>query len=205
MSLVYHQGFDENGNVIAPQFFTDAMSDMAGTFNGSLDRDNFAQADIRLGDVSGFLEEVFVRFHETASVAGPDMTVTEWQPVGAVEFTALQDGHYDYHGAWAWQWDGSYSHVPVGARPDRTDTYDTLMLRLSADGMVILVAGPFEDGAKKWATYLCGSIQLPAGFHRFEVACMVARRIAQNGQVDGVCTNAITSISGDDVIIQRIR
>ena len=79
------------------------------------------------------------------------------------------------------------------------------MLRISIDGVILAFAGPFEDGEQYASTYMVGSIQLPAGTHTFKVECEVVRRIAQTGQVDGICTNTVSFGSRACTILERAR
>ena len=215
MGQVYRNGYDENGNVLYPAFFVDSMSDLAGEFNSNLTRDNFAQADIIRADVGTALGVIFLDLNskKTDTPYLPDMAVTDWQGGAAndangiirIEWTAPQDAHYDIHLNLAWVWNGSYSWTSAGTRPDRKDTFDTIMFRLSVDGTAVAFAGPFEDGDVRWATYMCGAVQLPAGSHVLMVECEVVRRIAQDGQLDGVCTNDVTINSRACVAMGRVR
>jgi hypothetical protein len=213
MGQIYRQGYDEDGGIINPEFFVDSMGDLAGAFNSGLDRDNFAQADITYDDVGVGVIFVNIDREKTDTAFTPDTEITEWQGgtgndadgIVNIAVNAVQDGHYDIHFSVSWSWDGTYSWVTDGARPDRTDTFDTIMFRMVCDGIPIAYAGPFEDGGKQWSTYLCGAIQLPAGRHTFVVECKCVRRIAQNGQEDGVCTNTPTIESRAYVSIGRYR
>jgi hypothetical protein len=204
MGQRYAELYDENGGVIDPAFFTQDMADFAGELDGGLDRDNFAANDIVSGDVNTSGGRVFNLmgtdyFYNTQTTYAPDKNITSWQGgtgndasgVGYLQFTSLQDGHFDIHWSGYWFWDGAYSWVTAGARPDTTDTFDTLRLRVTVDGIPVCIAGPFEDGLQYGATYMCGAIQLPAGTHTVRVECEVVRRIAQSGELDGVCTNTV--------------
>jgi hypothetical protein len=215
MGQVYRQGYDENGNVINPAFFTDGMSDLAGAFNSSLDRDNFAQNDIILADIDGDVGDafLFLSSQKTDTSFSPNMEATEWQGgegndasgINYITWTATQDSHYEFHFSVSWSWNGSYSWVSAGTRPDRTDTFDTIMLRASIDGVTLSVAGPFEDGDVRWSTYMVGATQLPAGPHTFKIECQVVRRVAQSLQVDSACLNDCTINSRACVIMGRFR
>jgi hypothetical protein len=215
MGQKYRQGYDENGGVIYPAFFVDGMGDLAGEFNGGLDRDNFAQADIQYSDLDSGTNSVFLYLDDEKSDTDfiVNSAITEWQGgtgnnadgIAIINWTAPQDAHYDVHVSVSWVVSGSYSWVTAGTRPDRTDTFDTILLRVSIDGIALAFAGPFEDGDNPWSTYLCGSIQLPAGTHSLQVECQVVRRIAQDGQVDGPCTNTFTIQSRSVVVMGRFR
>jgi hypothetical protein len=215
MGLKFHQGCDENGNVINPEFFTEGMADLGGEFNSRLDRDNFAKADIVDDDLDGGVPSVFLFLSSEKSDTSfsPDMTLTDWQGgdgddangIADITWTAPQDAHYDVHVSIGWTWNGSWSWTTSGTRPDRTDIYDTIMVRINIDGNTLAIAGPFEDGNIQWATYLCGSIQLPQGYHELKIECQVVRRIAQNGQEDGPCTNDVTINSRAVVVMGRFR
>ena len=220
MGQRYRQNFDENGNVLAPAMWVQDNNEFAGEFNGYLDRDNLPAATIASTDPDASLGGPFnaIRAFNTDDNFAPDMTSTDWQGgtgtgaagVGYLTWTSLQDAHFDVHWSGTWSWNGAYSRSSnTVAAPNHLDSeteYDTIQLRLVMDGIVIAIAGPFEDGASRWGTYLCGAVQLPAGTHTLRVECAVYRRVWQNsGQQNGVCTNAVTIRERAITVLERMR
>lgn len=214
MSLQYTPLYDENGDVIDPAFWVQGAATFAGVINGGLDRDNLPANTIVAAEVTSNAFTFIEAFNTDDSFA-PDMENTGWQNgtgtttgtnnLGILEWTAEQDAHYDIYWSGTWAWNGSYSWVEVGARLNQTDTFDTVMLRITVDGVPICTAGPFEDGMDYGSTYMCGSIQLPAGQHTLKVECKVVRLIAQSGQESGQCTNAVEFDSRSVLAIGRMR
>lgn len=217
MSLVYTPLYDENGNIIDPTVFTQGAGVFAGVLNSEMDRDNLPINTIDAGELSGdiFTMSPANLAFNTEDDWLPDMDVTGWQNgtgtttgstnLGILSWTAEQDAHYDVHWSGSWFWDGAYSWATAGSRPDRTDTFDTIRLRITIDGINIGMAGPFEDGADYASTYMIGAIQLPAGAHTLKIECQVVRRIAQNGEEDGICTNNVTFTDRTVMVIGRMR
>lgn len=215
--LRYIPVYDENDDAIDPTFFLQAAGDFAGEISGGLDRDNLPANTIASSEIDATVGNVFndVQAFSTEDAYAPEMTVTGWQGgagtttgttnLGILSWTATQDGHYDIHWSGEWSWNGAYSWVTAGARPDRTDTFDTMRIRVVVDGDPVCMAGPFEDGMIYGSTYMIGSIQLPAGPHTLRVQCEVARRIAQDGELDGQCTNTITFADRTILAIGRVR
>ncbi len=206
MSLRYTPKYDENGDIDDPSFFVEGMGDFAGEFS-ALDRDNFPAAALLAAEVDGSLGRVFTTIYggNTDTNFVPTMTLTGWQNsksgsttigadnLGIATFTTLQDGHFDIHWSGTWSWDGAYSWVAVNAGLiTENDTFDTLRLHITVDGVEIAIAGPFEDGASQWGAYMVGAIQLPAGTHVVKVECEVVRRQAQEDSLSGQCTNTCT-------------
>lgn len=220
MGQRYVQEYDENGNAIDPAFWLENNNTYAGEFNGGLDRDNLPQATIVAAEVTGNPFNT-VRSGATTSNYTPDMTRTDWQGgegtgtagIDNAEWTAATDAHYDIYWSGRWSWNGAYSNTSAGAAGDRptdadpqVNVVDTMTLRMTVDGTTVAVAGPFEDAADNWATFMCGSIQLPAGAHTFRVECLAARQQAQNeGAIDGACVNDVTFADRCRVILQRSR
>lgn len=220
MAQQYRLNWQETGDALAPDFFVDDASTFAGEINGGLDRDNFAPADIVSAelDASGS-SRVFnaTRGNNTATPWAAARGTTSWQNgdpsastggnnLGISTWTSTQDSQYDVHWSGEWSWNGSYSWVAAGTRPTQTDTFDTVQIRVTIDGLLVgCVAGPFEDGDQKWSTYIVGGIQLPAGTHTALVECRAVRIIAQNGQEDGICTNTCTFGERALTILERIR
>lgn len=216
MALRYAPVYDENGDVIDPAFFLENDAEFVSEWNGLLDRDNFAQADIVADDVDTSPSEVFIFMtsEKSDTAWSPTQTVTEWQGgegndadgIVLLDWTATQDAHYEVHFSASWAWTGAYSWVWNNlARPDRLDTFDTIMFRITMDGIPIAFAGPFEDGDIIWSTYMCGAIQCAAGVHTLKVECEIVRRISQNGQLDGPCTNPVEIQSRACVVLGRLR
>ena len=224
MGQRYTPSFDENADVICPDFYLDGMGDFGGELNGGVDRDNLPQSTIARTECDTSLGRVFNQTgasFNTDTNFSPTMTITEWQggilgaPAGSASlglftstWTALQDAHYDIHASLTWFWDGSYiggSVVSTGSRPDTVTTFDTLMLRITVDGIEIAVGGPWDDGDVYWSTYLLGSIQLPAGVHTLKVECMVVRRECQTGLTSGKCINTVVFNSRALVVLERDR
>lgn len=218
MSQRYTQGYDENKNVVNPDFFEEGMHTHAGEWNGGLDRDNFPQANLLRSEVDtqGGTVRVFTDYRQSYASDNtytPDMATTQWQ--GGTDndlagifyrsWTSLQDEHVDIHANLSWSWSGSYSHVGFGVRPTHTDTFDTVMYQIVVDGIVLATAGPFEDGAVNWSAYLCCSAQLAAGEHTIRMECLVVRRVAQSGALDGRCTNTLSIESRSLIVVRSFR
>lgn len=222
MGQRYVQEYDENANVIDPTFWLENHNTYAGEFNGGLDRDNLPQATIAAAEVNG---RPFTVVHGDGTATGfsPDQTNTDWQGgagtgasgIDAYTWTAAQDAHYDAHVSVAWTWGGGAvpSWVQTGTAGDRptatapqVDIVDTISFRLTVDGVVLAVAGPFDDTASEWATYLIGSIQLPAGTHTLKLECATFRRKWQeSGPAEGPCTYAVTINDRTRTLLERRR
>ncbi len=218
MSSVYRQSYDENGGVLDPDaVFLDDENTLAGEFNSSLDRDNFAAADIVTGEIDASTGRVFTETGSSAvsdTTYSPTMTTTDWQGGGGngadgifrCAWTSTQEAHIDVHLSAEWDWTGAYSYATNGAaRPDTRQTYDTLALKITLDGVPIAFGGPWEDGDQYWATFLCGSAQVPAGSHVLTVECEVVRRVWQTQEADGVCSTVLAFRSRAVTILERFR
>ncbi len=224
MGLTYRQQYDENGNVLDPSFWVEDNNELAGTFNGNLDRDNFASGDIAATEV---VYQAFNQLHSSATDTSfaPVMATTDWQGgegtaaagIDSLTWTSTQDAHFDVHWSGTWSWNGAASNNDQqgAAAASRTvssivyDEFDTIEFRVSIDGSVVAVAGPFDDNADFLSTSLVGSIQLPAGVHTLRVEARMFRRTfpplssAENGSA--LCTNTVSIDSRATAVLERIR
>ena len=195
--------YDENGDILAPEFFVESQAKLAGVFNSGLDRDNFGENDIASGEFTA-ADRPFNAVHQNTSETTypPDITLTSWQGadgndgsgIHSETFTADADGLYLLYWSGAWSWSGAYSFSTSGGAADRADTkdvVDTIRFRIVVDGSPVkgAMSLPFEDANEYHSTYLVGAIVLAQGTHTVGVACQCARRVTQTMAVRGGCTN----------------
>lgn len=223
MAVRYNVLYDENGDVIDPTFYVQNMSTTAGEFNVGLDRDNFAQGTIVTADVN---TSTYVfnfigtsTWYNSDTPYATDRATTSWQGgagndaagIGNRSFTLPQECHLRVYWSGTWSWGGAYSWAPLGARPTHTDTFDTVRIRVTVDGVEVIVLGPFEDGAQFNSAFGCGSIQLDAGTHEVRVEAECKRMVAQTDVVGGsdttasICTNTCTFNSRSLLTVPRVR
>lgn len=214
MGQRYAPLFGENNDIIAPDFFVQGMADLAGEFNAGLDRDNLPSATITSADLTAnVFFETFYAATDTAYV--PDMESTSYQNgtgtttgannLGILSLDLAQDAQVDVHWSATWSWDGSWSEVGDGVRPERTNTVDTVTMQIDVDGNAAAPLGPFEDGASYNSVYGVASFQLPAGPHTLRVRVQAVRIVVQSMQEDGVCTNNVTFGSRALLAVARYR
>lgn len=201
MALTVTPMYDENGNVIDPSFYVEGMATHAGQFNNGIDRDNMPPETITSADVDG---EEFTLIsdisQESETQFALDSQATVWQGgngtdasgIHSIAFTLPQSAHVTIYWSGEWEWNGNYSWVPDGSRPNHTDTFDTIQIRATINGDVLFVLGPFEDGMTYGAAFGVGTIQLPAGAYTLRVEALPQRMIAQTMLADGPCTNTCT-------------
>ena len=223
MAQEYRQNWDETGNVIDPSMWLEDNNVLAGEFNGGLDRDNIANNSIVAGDLpTAAIHVIRGGGASNNSNTGytPDRKLTDWQGgagtgasgINLLTWTSGQDAHYDIHSSVYWSWNGAFSRVSAGTAANRptdanpwTDTYDTVMFRITVNGVIVATAGPFDDGMEYDSVYMVGAIQLPAGTHTARVECLICRRIFQSGEVDGICTNTLTVNARAFAMLERRR
>lgn len=214
--LRYLPIYDENGNVLNPAVYVRGMATMAGEVNGGLDQDNFAVGAVGSADLTAhpFNLSLGDTYIASETAYSPDSNITGWQGgtgnnasgIGTVTWTTEQECHYDVHLSLSWSWSGVYSWVPPGlARPDRTDTFDTIQIRVTIDGATVCLLGPFEDGPVEMSAYGCGAVVLPGGTHTMRVEVYPVRMIAQDMQEDGPCTNTVTFDHRTCLAVGRVR
>lgn len=203
MALRYTPLYDENGNVIAPEFFLEGASVYAGEINSGIDRDNMppntiASGDISSGDVFTTVADLSVNTNDNWSA---DSSSTTWQGpngngtagLGYRAFTLAQPAHIQVFWSGMWTWNGSWSRSStVAGRPDHEDTYDTIRIRATIDGVEVFVLGPFEDAMVGGSAFGTGSIQVQAGPHVLLMQVECVRRTVQTGLTDGPCVNTVT-------------
>jgi len=208
--------YDENGDILAPEFFVESQAKLAGVLNSGLDRDNFAQNDIVAADVNTaarVFNKVVPDGDNTAW--SPNMANTSWQAgtgtstganaLGYKSFTLTEDAHCDVSWGGTWSWNGTHSWVAAGARPDHTDTFDTVTIRVSISGQECFTLGPFSDSTAYCSAQGFGAIVLPAGDYVLLVEAKVVRIVAQTGDEDGACTNTVTFTDRHGLVIAGYR
>lgn len=204
MSNRYVPDYDENGNVINPEFWVNGTATFADEINGGLDRDNFPEANFSAAELNSATDSVFTTPHILASDTDylPDSNNTGRQGGlgndangnAYVTWEALQEAHVDIQWGCTWSWSGAQWSIDSNgsAKPD-TETYvNTVTFIGTVDGEVVFTLGPFEDAMKEESTYGCGSIQLQQGQHTFSVWCVVQRIVTQTGASYGPSTNDLT-------------
>lgn len=214
--LTRTQQYDENGDILAPEFFVESQANLAGVFNSGLDRDNFGQNDIASGEFTAS-DRPFnvITYGASETTFTPDIAITSWQGetgndasgVHREEFTAEQDGLYLLYWSGAWSWSGNWSLSNNGAlaRENFRQYVDTIRFRISVDGAPVAVSLPFEDANVYHSAYLCGAIVLAQGAHVATVGCEVVRRVTQNGNVRSVVTNTPSVLERTFLIRARER
>lgn len=204
MSLRFIPEYDEDGNVINPEFFVSGTATFAEEINGGLDRDNYPQANFSESELDMSPDSVFTTAHPLATDTDytPDLNNTGRQGgtaigasgIGYLQWTSVQEAHVDVQFGLTWTWGGAtWSLTDNGAaRPD-TETYVNVVTFIgTVDGQVVFTLGPFEDALKEESTYGCGSIQLDQGTHTFSVWCVVQRIVCQTGAAYDISSNALT-------------
>ncbi len=163
----YGMGFYETGDVLDMSLWVQDMALLAGEINGGLDRDNLPAATITAGEVTATTGHAFnAQYNSPTETAFSEViTSTDWQSgtgtstgannLGISTWVSTQDGHLDIAWSGEWHWTGAYSLVAAGAaKPDYTDTLDTIAFRITVDGVVVAQSQPFDDSAVDWATDL---------------------------------------------------
>lgn len=206
MPYTFRQEHATDADVLDPRWWNLNQSEMVGTFNGGLDRDNLPPNVITEAMLSA---ESMVNVLSSAvdGTWSPDMDIVTWQAFnagsngGAVTVSATVDCVLEIDWGGSWSWNGAWSQAASGA----TFTVDTVTCRVTVDGVVVAEGGPSEDMRDMDCVHLIGTVAVGPGTHEVVAEVMVTRLEYEGLDATGSCTNTITFDSASLVVVERRR
>jgi len=162
MSFRYKTTFPSDDDIADPSDWVDSNAELAGEFNGGMDRDNLPESAVDGTHISdGTVAEVFSDPLFTASVNLPTKT-TEWVDgdgttvIGRVAPTIDVDSVLDivWSGTWNWNIGGGY---PLAGESE------LLAIRLVVDGVEVARSPVHSDSRDYDSTTLYGNTVVGPG------------------------------------------
>jgi len=187
MGQRYRFNWNDENDVLDPTAWVEDNSEFAGEFNGYLDRDNFARADIVKAEI---VDESFtvVDSQTSTTTYTPDRQVVSWQggggngALGIFQRTVTCDVDcalsVECNLTWTWA-SSAWSMVSDGAAaPGEVSTFRTncVRFRIVVDGVDLCRTGFFDDTHRYFGTYLVGATVVTSGQHVVSIECEVSRR-----------------------------
>ena len=206
MPYSYRPEHASDADALDPRWWNLDQSELAGTFNGGLDRDNYPPNVVSEAMCGSkvFLDADSSIFNGTWS---PDMSVATWQDInpggtgGTVTITAAVDCHVEVDFSATWQWNGAWSGVAVGG----TFAVDTATCRLVVNGNVACEMGPSEDMRDRDCVHVIGNVPLGPGKYTVKAQVLVTRLEYAGLDAEGNCTNTLTFTDMSLVAVERRR
>ena len=169
MAFVYNQNDIQNSDMVDPEDFNSNMRELAGEFNGKLDRDNFKE------NVFGPDQIASTAFNRVYS----QVALNKWTL--DAESTTFQNGlsyvefESGYEGMLICEWSGSvYFKNPPSKDNTDPDNAQILTIHMMVNGSVVGRVFRVSGGRYRVPLYMVGAIPVSPGRIKVEVSAMTA-------------------------------
>lgn len=191
MSYVYRQRHASTSDVIDGASWNANQNELAGMFNGGLDRDNLPPNVIT---AAMLVLNACVKCSQYADNGGAaTITSAAWQALAnfSLDITATTDVmvEVDFSTTWAWN-AGAWSRATASS--GITYVVEAVAFRVTVNGTAVCESGPSEDQYNQDCCALIGAIPLTAGTYTVQVEYQVAQRNYYDLSVAGLSAGTLT-------------
>lgn len=198
----YRQRHASTADITDGSWWTTNQNELAGMFNGGLDRDNLA-ANVITAAMLASGSCVKIRYDLDNGPDAATMTATTWQTLDSFDITPTTDALVEVDWSGTWIWNGAWSQA--ASADGSTYAVDAVAMRVTINGVTVCESGPSEDQYIEDCCALIGAIPVTAGTYTVRVQYQVARRNYYDLSIEGLCTNALTFNERTLITIERRR
>ena len=157
MAHIHKQLTLQDNDIISPEDFNSDMRELAGEYNGMLDRDNFSEQSLRTADLA---PESFTKIYtfNNLNMSVSNETTSFQNGLMSFIFEAESDGVLicEFSG-------GVHFENPPSVSNQISDTCQILTLQMTVNGAVIGEILRTSGGSSKYCVYMVGAIPISPG------------------------------------------
>jgi hypothetical protein len=200
----YRQRHASTADITDGSWWTANQNELAGMFNGGLDRDNLGPNVITAAMLSSGAC-VKIRYDLDNGPDAATMTATTWQVLDSFDITPTTDAlvEVDWSGTYEWSAGAGWSRAT--SSDSLTYQVDTVAIRITVNGVTVCESGPTDDQLIEECVALVGSIPVTAGTYTVNVEYLVASRTYYDLAIEGTCARTLNFNERTLITIERRR